>query len=191
MFRMDVGPPIQPQVYAMNLDSSFGNSNLCVCSYADFQPSGINTYTTHHSAVSAFVLLWLGLSATGSLLRPVAHYDAVLYLGSVFSRRAAGAKHNHEGSKKLGHSDDSGWGKPTQVLINAVTGQVKSEQGTCPVTRLKLSRFASGYPSPPVTATRYSIAHPVRKLTMCRTTPTWVLRIVTARRNLPWKTCHF
>jgi len=97
---MAVGSPIQSQVHALDLDSSFGNSNLCLRCYTYPQPVGINTCTSRHSSVSAFVLLWLGLSATGSLLRPIADYDAVLCLGRVFFRRAAGSKCIHEGLER-------------------------------------------------------------------------------------------
>ncbi len=53
---MAVGSPIQSQVHALDLDSSFGNSNLCLRCYAYPQPVGINTCTPRHSSVSAFVL---------------------------------------------------------------------------------------------------------------------------------------
>jgi hypothetical protein len=97
---MAVGSPIQSHCHALDLDSSIGNPNLCLRCYTCPEPMAINTCTAPYSSVPAFVLLWLGLSATGSLLRPIADYDAVLCLGRVFVRRAAGSKCLHEGPEK-------------------------------------------------------------------------------------------
>ena len=97
---MAVGSLIQSHCYALDLDSSFGNPHLCLRCYTCPERVAISTCTAPYSSVSAFVLLWLGLSAPGSLLRPIADYDAVLCLGRVFVRRAAGSKCIHEGPEQ-------------------------------------------------------------------------------------------
>jgi hypothetical protein len=89
---MAVGSPFPSQVHGLDLDSSFGDSNLFLRCDTCPQPMGVLALTAHDSSISTFVLLRLGLSDTRSMFKPIANYNAVLRVGRVFIRSVAGSK---------------------------------------------------------------------------------------------------
>jgi hypothetical protein len=86
ILRMAVGSPFSKCVHALDLDPSFGNPCICLCCHSAPEPSRVNIDAARIDSREAFILLWLELSATRPLHRPIAGYNAVLCVCRLFCR---------------------------------------------------------------------------------------------------------
>jgi len=81
------------QVNALGLDFSSAGIGVLVSGWTGRQSLGIAVNTARIVAREIGLLLWLGLSATRPVHRPIVPHDAFLCLCGVFFRSVAGPKH--------------------------------------------------------------------------------------------------
>ena len=84
---------LSTQVDALGLDSPSTGLSVLVSGWTGRQSLGIAVNTTRIPAGKIGLLLWLGLSATRPVHRPIAPDDAFLCLCGVFCWSVAGPKY--------------------------------------------------------------------------------------------------
>jgi hypothetical protein len=87
------------QVDALGLDSSHAAIGVLVSGWTGRQSLGIAVNTARIGAREIGLLLWLGLSATRPMHRPIAPDDALLFLCRVFFRSVGGPKYVREDTR--------------------------------------------------------------------------------------------
>src|SRR5215510_9096689 len=97
---MAAWPALATQVDALDLDLAVRAPVLFVRGRCSSRRVGINIRQACNCSGSTFVLLRVGLSAACSLHNPIADYDAVLRIDSLFSRGIAGTKDASKGSEE-------------------------------------------------------------------------------------------
>lgn len=95
--------PVSTQVDALGLDSSSADFGVLVSSWTSRQSLGIGVNTARIASREIRLLLWLGLSATRPVHRPIAPDDAFLCLCGVLCRSVAGAKYVRENKHHFWH----------------------------------------------------------------------------------------
>ncbi|MGA2418927.1 MAG: hypothetical protein ABSG69_02490, partial [Candidatus Acidiferrum sp.] len=93
VFWMVSQPPFPTQVDGLGLDSSFAVIGVLVSGWAGHQSLGIAIDTARIATREISLLLWLGLSATRTVHRPIAPNDAFLCFCGVFFRSVVGSKY--------------------------------------------------------------------------------------------------
>jgi hypothetical protein len=99
VFWMASWTSFSTQVDALGLDSSHAAIGVLVSGWTGRQSLGIAVNTARIGAREIGLLLWLGLSATRPMHRPIAPDDALLFLCRVFFRSVGGPKYVREDTR--------------------------------------------------------------------------------------------